>query len=262
MSTLPTISICCGWIPLATPVVWQEAPSTSIWVDLGLLREKLPWPSVDLVLKPLPFARIKLLPLLLPLACFCFPLRKILYPFLPLPFASKNIAAGLPSLAKAQKVSAPSGVALHSNKILSFFHDLEPVGMSCCHPCQVESITEHGLVKAAEVQAGCLLQYSHLQSCNTHPNVPRFAFAQPKFDPLYFFDRHPVPFGGLRHLRLTRLLRHDRSRVPGENRSAVCYLRTVLRQALYLFFPSNAFMASARSFNMFNSMLQLGLLIN
>ena len=32
------------------------------------------------------------------------------------------------------------------------------------------------------------------------------------------------------------------------------------RKCLNMFFPSNAFMASARSFNMFESMLQLGLI--
>ena len=42
-----------------------------------------------------------------------------------------------------------------------------------------------------------------------------------------------MPFGGSRHLRLTRLPRHDRGPVPGGNRSAASCLCTVLRRALY-----------------------------
>jgi len=56
------------------------------------------------------------------------------------------------------------------------------------------------------------------------PSSPTMAF---------FFDRRPVPFGGSRHLRLTRLPRHDRGPVPGGNRSAASCLCTVLRRALY-----------------------------
>ena len=48
-----------------------------------------------------------------------------------------------------------------------------------------------------------------------------------------FFDRRPVPFGGSRHLTLTRLPRHDRGPVHGGNRSAASCLCTVLRRALY-----------------------------
>ena len=44
-----------------------------------------------------------------------------------------------------------------------------------------------------------------------------------------------MPFGGSRHLRLTRLPRHDRGPVPGGNQSAASCLRTVLRRALYHF---------------------------
>ena len=50
---------------------------------------------------------------------------------------------------------------------------------------------------------------------------------------LFFFDRRPVPFGGSRHLTLTRLPRHDRGPVPGGNRSAASCRCTVLRRALY-----------------------------
>ena len=42
----------------------------------------------------------------------------------------------------------------------------------------------------------------------------------------------------------------------------LCHDRPVAAtgKQILIFFPSNAFMASARSFNMFNSMLQLGLI--
>ena len=50
---------------------------------------------------------------------------------------------------------------------------------------------------------------------------------------LFFFDRRPVSFGRSRHLRLTRLPRHDRGPVPGGNRSAATCVCTVLRRASY-----------------------------
>ena len=50
---------------------------------------------------------------------------------------------------------------------------------------------------------------------------------------ILFFWPRPVPFGGSRHLRLTRLPRHDRGPVHGGNRSAASCLCTVPRRALY-----------------------------
>ena len=110
-------------------------------------------------------------------------------------------------------VSISSPVTWHN---VSWAIDL---AMRCSAACSISDMS---------VGAGCV-NWTAVAPCKSNSSVANRGGCGRSF----FFDRRPVPFGGSRHLRLTRLPRHDRGPVPGGNRSAASCLCTVLRRALY-----------------------------